>query len=409
MYLNTYLSPRFRTTVDFMPIKKYIFLFCMLLTLNSCHVGRFFYWNFADTGDQDRFESVPIEKGGTPFRFTQTLDRPYPKLPRNITDNKGKELPFVEALETSGTTAFLVIKNDEILYENYFDGYTTTTTHPSFSVAKSFISGLIGIAIEEGHIGSLDDSVRKYLPDLDESFNVVTLAHIINMESGVKFSEGYFNPFGEVAKFYYGTNLKKFVKKLKVDKQPGSAWKYISGNSQLLSMTIASATGQPFYQYFQEKLWKPLGMESDATWNIDSKRHQVEKAFCCLNATARDFAKFGRLYLKKGNWEGAQVIPEAWVDQTTSFTDSVSHYIYSHHWWRNISFAELRAAVQSGQSDIAAASAPYVDYKAQGILGQFIYVHPEEDIIIVRLGHKFGKLDWAELFRDIVELNQHTK
>ncbi len=384
---------------------KYTIVLFLALSLNSCHVGRFFYWNFADTGDLNKFEQVPIEKGGSTFYFKEPIAPQETTVPEFITTKKGKQFSFKDALVKSKTTAFLVVKDDQILYENYFDGYTKATDHPSFSVSKSFISALIGIAIEEGHISSLDDPIRDYLPELDTSFDPVTISHIINMQSGVKFSEGYFNPFGEVAKFYYGTNLKKFVKKLKVTKEPGTSWKYISGNTQLLSLALESATGQPLHLYFQEKIWKPLGMEYNASWNIDSKKNQTAKAFCCLNARTRDYAKFARLYLNRGNWNGTQIIPESWVDKTTSFTDETSNYIYSHHWWRNISTQQLLAMRTSESTTLQPAYAPDVDYQARGVLGQFMYINPEKNIVIIRLGDKFGAINWATLFREISEMN----
>jgi len=383
-----------------MKLKTYFFISTITLCFTSCHVGRFFYWNFADTNDHNKFEQVPIHKSDTPFTFKKINNNGNIVVPENIIGKKGIPIPFNEALEKSGTTAFLIIKDDQILYETYFDEYTQATDHPSFSVSKSFISALIGIAIAEGKIASIDDSIRTYLPELDESFDPVTISHILNMQSGIKFSEGYFNPFGEVAKFYYGTNLKKFVTKLKVTKTPGTSWKYISGNTQLLSLALESATQQSLQSYFEEKLWMPLGMEYDASWNIDSKKHQTTKAFCCLNARARDFAKFGRLYAHLGKWEGHQIVPEDWILKTTSFNDSINHNIYSHHWWRNISFNQLRSG-----SQIQSAQAPNTDYQARGILGQFIYIHPEKDIVIVRLGHKFGNINWSSLFREIANKN----
>lgn len=378
--------------------QRYLTLLSFLLLLNSCHVGRFFYWNFADTGDLDKFESIPIQKGETPFLFKEINDDQRFILPEG-TD-------FEKLLKKSRTTAFLVIKDDQILYENYFNEYTKATDHPSFSVSKSFVSALIGIAIEEGHITSLNDPIRKYLPELDASFDPVTLADVINMQSGIKFSEGYFNPFGEVAKFYYGTNLKKYVNKLKVNETPGVRWKYKSGNTQLLSLALESATQKSLPEYFQEKIWQPLGMEYNASWSIDSKKHQTTKAFCCLNARARDYAKFARLYLKEGNWNGTQIVPKDWVAKTTSFTDEISKYRYSHHWWRNITKDDyVKSQEDTTKLQLKAAKAPYVDYQARGILGQFMYIHPEKDIVIIRLGDKFGNVKWATLFREIATLN----
>ena len=381
-----------------MKLQHYLTLFSFLLLLNSCHVGRFFYWNFADTGDLEKFESVPIQKGETPFLFKEIQDT------QNFTTPEIND--FESVLEKSGTTAFLVIKDDQILYEKYFDEYTKATDHPSFSVSKSFVSALIGIAIQEGHITSLEDPIRKYLPELDHSFDPVTLADVINMQSGIKFSEGYFNPFGEVAKFYYGTNLKKYVNKLKVNETPGVRWKYKSGNTQLLSLALESATQRPLHEYFQEKIWQPLGMEYDASWSIDSKKHQTTKAFCCLNARTRDYAKFARLYLKEGNWNGAQIIPKDWVEKTTSFTNKRSNYRYSHHWWRNITKEDYKKSPEDTiKLQLEEAKAPYVDYQARGILGQFMYINPEKEMVIIRLGDKFGSVNWSSLFREIATLN----
>ncbi|WP_299685015.1 serine hydrolase [uncultured Dokdonia sp.] len=381
-----------------MKLQRYLILLSFLFLLNSCHVGRFFYWNFADTGDLEKFESVPIKKGGAPFLFKEVKDDinfVFPEIDE-----------FEKVLEKSKTTAFLVIKDDQILYEKYFNEYTKATDHPSFSVSKSFISALIGIAIQEGHITSLEDPIRKYLPELDASFDPVTLGDVINMQSGIKFSEGYFNPFGEVAKFYYGTNLKKYVKKLKVNETPGLVWKYKSGNTQLLSLALESATQRPLHEYFQEKIWQPLGMEYDASWSIDSKKHQTAKAFCCLNAKARDYAKFARLYLKEGTWNNTQIVPKEWISKTTSFTDKRSKYIYSHHWWRNITREDyVKSQKDTTKLILKEAKAPYTDYQARGILGQFMYINPEKDIVIIRLGDRFKGVNWSSLFRDIADLN----
>lgn len=203
------------------------------------------------------------------------------------------------------------------------------------------------------------------------------------MTSGIKFSEGYYNPFGEVASFYYGTNLKKDITKLKVKQAPGESFEYISGNTAILGWILERALGEEHTvtQYLQDKLWQPLGMEYDATWSIDKKNKGLEKAFCCINARAIDFAKIGRLYLNKGKWENEQIVPKEWVDYSTQIdTTEGSAWYYQNQWW---------LPSQNG------------DFLAQGILGQYIYVQPSKNLVVVRLGKKEGKGKWRTLFSEL--------
>ncbi len=398
-------------------MKQRSLLLLLLLSLSSCHVGRFFIWNFADIRDHKKFPSQPVAASATPFYFkdgnAQTL-----RLPKYI-HYKNDSLPFEDRIEKDGTVAFLIIRNDSILYEKYFNHYDSSDVVPSFSAAKSFVSALIGIAIDEGKIKSIHDPITNYLPELkDPGYKKITIEHLLQMRSGIKFNESYVNPFGDAAKYYYGRNLKKYLINQPLESGPDEEFNYLSINTQLLGWIVERATGKPLAQYLQEKIWQPLGMESPTSWSVDSKKHQMAKGFCCINARAIDFAKFGRLYLNKGNWNGQQIVSEAWVDSSVTLKDYRNYYLYSYQWWHTRDFAEYRDSTQltgtysraNFQIGKPPKETPYVikpagDFFAEGHLGQFIYVYPEKNIIIVRLGKKYGVTPWSRLFRDIARMN----
>jgi CubicO group peptidase (beta-lactamase class C family) len=391
-----------------------LLLLALLLVLPACHVGRFFIYNFADLHDNRKFPARPVAHADTPFQFQQPRPGARVGLPREVTI-KGKKYDFEGLLKTTGTVALLVIRHDTLLYEHYREGYAAGSEVPSFSVAKSFVSALVGIAIEEKFIGSIDDPIRKYLPELDaQQFDPITLRHLLQMRSGIAFNESYFNPFGDVAKYYYGRNLPKYIKQLSIKEAPDQHFEYISVSPQLLGMVVARATGRPLAQYLQEKIWQPLGMEYDASWSLDSKAHHTEKSFCCLNARARDYARFGRLYLRHGQWQGRQVVPQSWVDASVydPTEQAKNAYLYSYQWWHNRRYEAYSDTTRHGQFRVLASSAinfskgstppaqlavrPAGDFFAQGILGQYIYVNPQHDFILVRLGRK-DNFNWAQL------------
>jgi CubicO group peptidase (beta-lactamase class C family) len=357
---------------------------CGLLTivastvLMSCQLGRYVFYNFADIKDHKKFQSRPLTADTSPFIFQSTNKGKVPKHINNI--------PFDKYLEDNKTVAFLIIKNDSIRYENYFKGYNKESIVPSFSMAKSVTSILIGCAIDEGLIKSVDEPITNYIPELKKNgFDKVTIKHLLQMTSGIKFNESYVNPFGDAASFYYGLNLRKKIGKMKLKTEPGTTFEYTSGNTQLLGLVLErSLNGKTITSYLQEKIWSPLEMENDASWSIDRKKNGLEKTFCCLNATARDFAKIGRLYKNKGNWNGKQIVSQKWVEESTKLdTSEGSANFYQYQWWL---------------------PTPNEDFMAEGILGQFIYVNPKKDLIIVRLGKDEGKADWWAIFTSLAKL-----
>lgn len=360
-------------------LKRLIWLLPALFLLNACHVARFFYFNFADVRDHKKFPKRVLTKSITPFVYPTKACR----FPDTILYNKQKINPE-KFLEDNHTLAFLVIRNDSIIYENYFRGRNKESIVPSFSVAKSFSSALIGCALQDGLISSVDEPITNYIPELKKNgFEKVKIKHVLQMTTGIRFTEGYFNPFSDVAELYYGRKLEKQMLKLKLEKEPGTEFAYKSGNSQLLGLILHRALkGKSITQYLQEKIWTPAGMESDASWSIDRK-NGLEKTFCCLNATARDFAKIGSVYLNQGWFNGQQIISKEWVQQTLrpNNTEGSVDY-YNHQWWFPCQDQKC--------------------YLAQGILGQYVFVYPAKKIVIVRLSKKDNKVSWTRFFQGLI-------
>jgi CubicO group peptidase (beta-lactamase class C family) len=358
-------------------MKKLIAILLITFTLSSCKVGRFVYYNFADIIDYKIFPNRKVANDSTNiFHFKNIVNK---KLVIEMKDGNS----FEDFLAKNKTVAFLIIHNDTIKYENYFNKYDRESIVASFSMAKSFTSFLIGCAIEDKYIISVNDPVTAYIPELKKNgFENVTIENLLQMTSGLDFNESYTNPFGDAATFYYGRNLEKSTLKFKLKNKPNETTEYVSGNTQLLGLVLDRVLKEKtISQYLEEKLWEKIGMEYNATWSIDKKKDGIEKTFCCVNARAIDFAKFGRLYLNKGNWEGNQVISKKWVEQSTkrdTLNGSAENYQYQ---WRILN--------KEG------------DFIARGILGQFIFVSPSENLIIVRLGKKYGNVNWEETFEKI--------
>ncbi|MEQ8702778.1 MAG: serine hydrolase [Phaeodactylibacter sp.] len=387
----------------------------MVFLASGCHIGRFFLWNFADVNDYKKFPSTSIEAPEAPFTFHYAPDSIQQKLAETqlTADDEAYTLPGYVG-EYGKSLAFLIIRNDTILYETYFDGYAAEgPPHPSFSVAKSFVSALVGFAVQEGAIESVDDPVTRYLPELtarDPRFNRLTIEHLLDMRSGLDYNENsYFNPFAPVARDYYGRQLEKYtLERSEFAAEPDTYREYQSVNTQLLGLIVERATGKTLPAYLEEKIWLPLGMEFPASWSYDSKKSKTTKAFCCLNAQARDYAKFGRLYLNGGQWQGKQLLNAEWVKRSTQ--PEYDNNCYQYQWYSSTYWAyapDSTAAAAAAPEGIGVT--PYKDgqyafkkcgpdFMAIGILGQYIYVHPEKNLIMVRLG-KDDKVGYRQLFR----------
>ena len=303
------------------------------------YVQRCVFWGQSDVYDYEKFPQRMIQAGSEPFFFRQGSAEDEARI-RDLLQNNLKIDDLDSALEAAGTQAFIVIQNDTILYERYFNGARRDSIVASFSMAKSFTSGLVGIALAEGYIGSVDDPVTKYLPELaarDPRFSNITLRHLLMMSSGLQFSredQPIFidDMFSDSALAYYHPNLRKqALENGQIIEPPGRHFLYNNYNLQLIGMVLERATGQNVSYYLQEKIWKPIGMEFNGSWSLDSQESGFEQMQSGINARAIDFAKFGRLYLKNGSWNGKQVIPSAWVAESTQedgSLDRASYYLY---------------------------------------------------------------------------------
>lgn len=272
------------------------------------------------------------------------------------------------------SVAFLVFHKDSIVHETYWDHFNDTSKTNTFSVAKSFIGLLIGAAIDEGFIKSVDQKVGDFLPEFNNGEKAkVTIKHLLQMNSGIDFGESYGDPFGFMAKAYYGDDLYDLTVHKEVTQAPGTVWMYQGGNTLLLSFIIRKATGKTVSEYFSEKIWQPIGAKESALWNLDDE-NGLEKAYCCFYSNARDFGKVGRLILNNGTINEQVILSQNYfeeaiqpVNSKTLNGDLVDYYGYQI-WMTN--YQEQKVIY------------------ARGIQGQYIVALPDEELIIVRLGRK---------------------
>lgn len=285
--------------------------------------------------------------------------------------NKAKATQRLEDTHQKlGTVAYLIIKNDSIWHESYYDGYSKDSKSNSFSMAKSIVSAAMFKAIMEGKIKGLNQKVSDYYPEYKEGYATnLTVGDLSSMSTGMDWGEQYSSAFSVTTRAYFDENLSQTVLNVPIKYEPGKKFEYVSGATELLAMVITKATGQTLSDYVSEKFWQPMGAENDALWQLDEK-DGIEKAYCCFASNARDFARFGKLFKHKGNWNGQQLIDSTYVEKmiTPRFPSSPQ---YGYGWWLNDYLGKKM-------------------YYMRGHLGQFCIVIPEDDIIIVRLGHIKG-------------------
>ena len=366
------------------------------------YMARMAFWGRTDTGDVNRFAKRTILNRPPVSLFeTAEMDAPFKTIEYTW---KGQELTgdLDTVMQENGTTALIVISDGVIRLERYYNGASRGTLNTSFSVAKSFDSALIGIAINEGYIQDVNDPIVEYLPELaGRGLDGVTIRHLLNMSTGIRYVNGAsaapFYWMSDDAFTYYMPDLRELaLKVMPSHEQPGEMFHYNNYHPILEGMILERVTGMSVSNYLQDKLWKPLGMQYPASWSLDSKLDGFEKMASGLNARAIDYARFGQLMLNGGMWNGLQLIPPAWVEESTSpdvldrrpwmdFTEfKESGGYYKYHWW---------GLVRPGG---------HYDYFAYGSHGQYIYICPTHNLVIVRNGTTEGSVDdWPTIFREL--------
>ena len=349
-------------------MKKVLFVaICVSLLICSCTFTRTVVYN--DPGLED-YKFLP---------YSHVKATNYQPLPESSQYNTIK-LPdsLSQALKQTKTIAFLIFKHDSLIYEWYAKGYSDSSHTNPFSMTKSVTSILTGIALKEGKIKSLDESVGNYYePYKRTDLSHLTLKHLLTMSSGLNYHDD-FNPVGQLAQIYYGRDLLKLVNTMKQEKVAGYEFRYKNVDPQILGIALRNAVGMPIAEYASEKLWGPIGAAHDAYWLVDHKGG-MEKTYCCFHTDARDIARIGLLYEHMGNWHGLQIVDTSYVKASLTPIhipdgergDSVICDRYGYLWW-------LRNTDGKG------------DYAADGMKGQYVGTIPDKDLIFVRL----GKRDW---------------
>ncbi len=289
-----------------------------------------------------------------------------------------KSIPerYLPRFEELGTVAYVIIQDNRLLFEQYWEDYSPESHSNSFSMAKSIVSLAIGCAIDDGFIRNVDQPVSDFFPEFKGyDGKALTLRHLLTMSAGVDFDEAYSSPFSPTTQLYYGDDLQEIAFGMKEIDEPGVNFIYQSGVTQLLGFIVEKATGEKLSDYVSRKLWTPMHAEESALWSLDRK-DGMEKAYCCFNSNARDFARFGQLLLNNGQWDDRQLISSAYLAEATSpdtrlvYKDlGKPNHCYGFQYWI---------------LDYKGMKIPYM----RGILGQYVFTLPEKNAVIVRLGHK---------------------
>ena len=325
----------------------------------------------ADITDYKYFSNIEIPKSKNP--------QPWP------IHKKYNQTPTTKALDSLhdnyGTVAFLIINKDSIWHEKYYRGYNERSYSNSFSMSKSMVTAVMGKAIEKGFFSSMDDKVGDFIDNYDKGFaSKLTIGDLSSMSSGMKWTENYTNIFGVTARAYVGSNLNELILSRPIIKQPGVEFEYLSSDTQLLSITIEKATGKKVSELLYDWFLDPMGTENGALWQVDNVKTNSEKAYCCFNSNARDFARFGKLFKNEGKWGNLKLLDSEFVRKVLKprFKNSPE---YGYGFWLG----------EYNQKKF---------FSMRGHLGQYVIVFPAEDVIIVRLGQMHDKKSENEKFTD---------
>ncbi len=374
--------------------------------LTATRFGRYVLWNRPTNGDHRRFPKVVLRPSATPFDF-ELADRPATFGLITTRSPAGQvSAPLETVLDRTGTTGLVVIAKGKLVYEHYANGGARETINRCFSVTKSFTSALLGIAVGDGRIATIDAPISEFLPELaGHRKGELTLRHLMEMRSGIRYVAGPL-PWQDDAICYYSPDCRAAAMQAPVTDPVGRNFHYNDYHLFLAGMILERVMGEPVADIFERRLWQRIGAAYPASLSIDSQRHACVHLESGLNATALDLAKFGVLFLNHGQWRGEQIVPADWVGASTgpegarrdpewfSYYDrlpwgrvfAAGKTYYKHFWWGH------------------EVSADEHDFFAMGALGQHIYVSPKHQVVIARLSERFPKgMWWPPVFRQMIE------
>lgn len=336
------------------------------------------YW-YPDIDDLQFFHRDTVQRADTCWDWRVAHDY-------NTYELSSEDNAYLDELRT---VSFLVIQGDSLVYEEYRDGWNDTLTSNIFSSTKSIVGLLVGVAVDEGKIASVDDPVGKYIADFAIGEKAkITIRNLLTMSGGLNWDETYASLFSVTTHGYYGDDLYDLITGLDVIEEPGKQFSYRSGDTQILAFVVEKATGKTISQYAEEKLWKPMQACRDAYWLLDREEGD-EKAFCCFHTSAREIARFARLILHRGYWNGCQLISETYMDEATS----PAYYLKDGFGKDSLDYYGFQIWIMHYKGMVN----PYF----RGMLGQYIIAIPERDAIVVRLGHRKDDVRVRETTQDV--------
>lgn len=351
------------------------------LPCTGCLYARIAYFNTPTLNAPSYFDNRVVRASSAPLPLAKSaVEATFPLTPKE----RARYGSLDRLLETEKTRAFLVIHDDVVVYERYFDGFSATTELPAFSMTKTYAGVLVGRAVSEGVVPSVDQSIVDYLPELARKprYGEITLDELLRMTSGLDFDEESL----AAAKFYYTTDLRGHMYDYDVTRRPGTRYLYGSVNIQLLWDALHRRLGgETVSSYFEREIWGPLGAERPASWSLDSRESGAEKFFGGFNATLRDHARLGLLFLHHGVVGGKTILPASWVDRSLS-PDPVAGWVHTADGW-----------VKRGKYQWFLTSDGR-GYFAKGYRGQYVFVEPDKHAVFVRFGEGYGDVDWTSLF-----------
>lgn len=361
-----------------MNLTKHIAALATIACIPGCTFTRTVVHNFADLDDHRIFANRTVASAAQASTL-EALPTVPPFMTRmRVPDEHGAVHPLERYLDDTNTAAFIVMREGRIVHERYARGYDERSLLNSFSIAKTIMATLVGIARAEGRIPSLQATVADYRPEFAGlPYGAVTLESLLTMTSGMGDRASL---LPGRAQYYYGDDLHAVVEGARSEERPTNGWRYSEADIQVLGFVLEAAVGKSVSEYLAEKLWQPLGMESPALWALD-RAGGTEKTFCCISARARDFARFGQLYLDAGRRNGEQLVPADWAaHRVVAGVRTLDGYTHRQLWW-----------IPEGTEG---------DFYAYGHNGQYLYVNPKARVVIAKFSET-NRQDPLPMFRAI--------